>query len=184
MSVFLTVLRVSPALVDGCRFESTINMRIVSLCPSLTELVFDLGRGGDLMGITEYCTHPTDRVESVEKVGGPKNPKIERILELRPDLVLLNEEENRREDAEALTRAGVPHHVSFPKTPTEAASMVRSVGKELAREEQAEVIARDIEGRLRRVSRPRPAIRQCHGLISSGASLGWQRARTPSSVVC
>ena len=57
-------------------------MRIVSLCPSLTELVYDLGRGDDLVGITKFCIHPAERVESVEQVGGTKNPKVERIVEL------------------------------------------------------------------------------------------------------
>ncbi|HEX6630930.1 MAG TPA: helical backbone metal receptor, partial [Gemmatimonadaceae bacterium] len=82
-------------------------MRIVSLCPSLTELVFDLGRGADLVGRTKFCVHPAESVTRVESVGGTKNPKVARIVELRPDVVLLNAEENRREDAEALRAAGV-----------------------------------------------------------------------------
>src|SRR6187551_1995640 len=102
-------------------------MRIVSLCPSLTELVFDLGLGADLVGRTKFCVHPTDRVASIEKVGGTKNPKLDRIIALAPDLVLLNEEENRREDAEALEAAGLRCHVSFPRTALETASMVRSI---------------------------------------------------------
>jgi iron complex transport system substrate-binding protein len=91
-------------------------MRIVSLCPSLTELVFDLGRGDDLVGITKFCVHPAARVGAVEKVGGTKDPKVERIVALDPDVVLLNREENRDEDAEALTRAGVHCHESMPRT--------------------------------------------------------------------
>jgi hypothetical protein len=80
-------------------------MRVVSLCPSLTELVFALGRGHALVGRTRFCHAPAGAVEAVERVGGTKNPKVERIVALRPDLVLLNEEENRREDAEALAAA-------------------------------------------------------------------------------
>ena len=91
-------------------------MRIVSLCPSLTELAFDLGRGEDIVGVTRYCVHPAAGLAAVEKVGGPKNPQIERIVELRPDVVLMNEEENRLEDAEALQQAGIPYHVTLPKT--------------------------------------------------------------------
>jgi iron complex transport system substrate-binding protein len=100
-------------------------MRIVSLCPSLTELVFDLGLGASLVGRTKFCIHPADGVGTVEKVGGTKNPKIDRIIELAPDLVLLNEEENRREDAEALQAAGLKCHVSFPHTALDTAEMVR-----------------------------------------------------------
>ena len=126
-------------------------MRIVSLCPSLTELVFDLGRGGELVGITDYCVHPADRVGAIEKVGGTKTPKIDRIVELRPDLVLLNEEENRAEDAEALARARVRCHASFPRDVQGTADMVRSIGEALERGAEAERIAQDIETRAARV---------------------------------
>ncbi|MEM7355224.1 MAG: helical backbone metal receptor [Acidobacteriota bacterium] len=128
-------------------------MRIVSLCPSVTELVFDLGCGADLIGITRYCTHPPAEVEAIEAIGGTKSPKIERIVELRPDVVLLNEEENRREDAEALAEAGVHCHVSFPRTIADTAAMVRSIGAELERRPASEAIARDIEVRSERVRR-------------------------------
>ena len=126
-------------------------MRIVSLCPSLTELVFDLGRGPELVGITQYCVHPAEGVARVEKVGGTKSPNVRRIVELRPDLVLLNEEENRREDAEELARAGLACHASLPHDATETAAMVRSIGAALERRERAEEIASDIERRDARV---------------------------------
>ncbi len=126
-------------------------MRIVSLCPSLTELVFDLGRGEDLVGITEYCVHPADRVGAVEKVGGTKTPDVRRIVALAPDLVLLHEEENRIEDGEALQRAGLACRVSFPKDSLETAEMVRDIGAALDARCEAERIAQDIERRTRRV---------------------------------
>jgi ABC-type Fe3+-hydroxamate transport system substrate-binding protein len=126
-------------------------MRIVSLCPSLTELVFDLGHGDELVGRTKFCIHPADRVDAVEKVGGTKNPKLDRIIELAPDLVLLNEEENRREDAEALRAAGVQCHVSFPHTALETADMVRSIADAIDATREGERIARDIETRHHRV---------------------------------
>jgi len=128
-------------------------MRIVSLCPSLTELVFDLGHGSDLVGRTKFCIHPADRVDAIEKVGGTKNPKVDRIIELAPDLVLLNEEENRREDADALEAAGIRCHVSFPHTALETAAMVRSVADAIHATDEGERIARDIETRHERVLR-------------------------------
>ena len=126
-------------------------MKIVSLCPSLTELVFDLGRGDDLVGITDYCVHPADRVGAVETVGGTKTPDVARIAELVPDVVLLNDEENRIEDADALAEAGVHCHTSMPRDTAETAAMVRSIGAELERADAAEAIARDIEQRTARV---------------------------------
>ncbi|MFO7588302.1 MAG: helical backbone metal receptor [Gemmatimonadota bacterium] len=137
-------------------------MRIVSLCPSLTELVFDLGRGADLVGVTKFCVHPADGVASIEKVGGTKNPKVARIVELAPDLVLLNREENRLEDAEALRAGGLRCHVSFPRTVEETAEMVRSIGAALGRAAGAEAIAAEIETRAARVrsgARERSAVR-------------------------
>jgi iron complex transport system substrate-binding protein len=137
-------------------------VRIVSLCPSLTELVFDLGRGADLVGVTKFCVHPADGVASIEKVGGTKNPKVARIVELAPDLVLLNREENRLEDVEALRAGGLRCHVGFPRTVEETAEMVRSIGAALGRAAGAEAIAAEIETRAARVrsgARERSAVR-------------------------
>lgn len=140
-------------------------MRIVSVCPSLTELVFDLGRGEELVGRTKFCVHPVGRVERIESVGGTKNPKIARIVELAPDLVLMNEEENRREDAEALAAAGLALHVSFPRNVGETAEMVRDVGSALGKAAEAERIAADIERRAARVresARSTPPVRYAY----------------------
>lgn len=126
-------------------------MRIVSLCPSLTELVFDLGRGDELVGITEYCVHPADGVARIEQVGGTKTPAVARIAELAPDVVLLNEEENRREDEAALREAGMHTLTTFPRDCSGTADMVRTIGAELERPERAEEIAQDIERRAARV---------------------------------
>lgn len=120
-------------------------MRIVSLCPSLTELVFDLGLGNSLVGRTKFCVHPSGLVDAVEKVGGTKNPKIARIVELAPDIVLLNEEENRLEDAKALEAAGIICHTSMPRSIDETAATVRSIGAALGTTPAAEQIAREIE---------------------------------------
>jgi ABC-type Fe3+-hydroxamate transport system substrate-binding protein len=140
-------------------------MRIVSLCPSLTELVFDLGLGDELVGRTKFCIHPADRVGAIEKVGGTKNPKIDRIIELAPDIVLLNEEENRREDADALHTAGIRCHTSLPRTALETADMVRSIASALNAVPNGERIARDIETRHERVTRAavgRPSVRYAY----------------------
>ncbi|MFG2054609.1 helical backbone metal receptor [Micromonospora sp. NPDC048930] len=92
-------------------------MRVVSLVPSLTEAVA-LTRPGALVGATDWCSHPAGL--DVARVGGSKYSDLDRVLALRPDLVLLNEEENRRADADALRAAGVPVRVTFPRTVPEA----------------------------------------------------------------
>jgi ABC-type Fe3+-hydroxamate transport system substrate-binding protein len=137
-------------------------MRIVSVCPSLTELVFALDAGDELVGITTYCTHPAERVATVEKIGGTKNPDVARIVALAPDLVLLNEEENRREDAEALAAAGLRCLSTFPCTVAETAEMVRNIGTAIDRAQSGEAIASDIErraDRIRTAASGRPKVR-------------------------
>ena len=136
-------------------------MRLVSLCPSLTELLFDLGLGCYIVGRTKFCVHPEGMVDAVEKVGGTKDPRLDRIIELQPDLVLINEEENRHEDAEALAKAGIPCHISLPRDAAGTADMVRSIGAAVGRVSEADEIARDIEHRAARVRRDaedRPAV--------------------------
>jgi ABC-type Fe3+-hydroxamate transport system substrate-binding protein len=86
------------------------------LVPSLTESVFELGLGEALVGITDFCVHPAEQVQGLPRVGGPKDPKIEAILALHPDLVLANQEENTRQTVTALQAKGVPVWISFPQT--------------------------------------------------------------------
>ena len=126
-------------------------MRIVSVCPSLTELAFALDAGDELVGITTYCIHPAEHVATVEKIGGTKDPDVARIVALEPDLVLLNEEENRREDAEALEAAGLRCLSTFPRTVAETAAMVRTIGTAIDRAQGGEELARDIEQRADRI---------------------------------
>lgn len=127
-------------------------MRLISLCPSLTELVFDLGKGSSLIGRTKFCVHPHEQVRDVPSMGGTKNPKVERIIALQPDLVLMNEEENRREDAEALRSAGVRCLTSLPRNTSETAAMVRDIAAAIDATTTGERIASDIEGRSERVA--------------------------------
>lgn len=79
--------------------------RVVSLVPSLTEAVAATDRSL-LVAATDWCTHPADL--DVERVRGTKNPDTRRIAELRPDLVVVNKEENREIDVRRLEQVGVP----------------------------------------------------------------------------
>lgn len=71
--------------------------RIISLVPSQTELLFDLGLEKSIVGITQFCTEPTDRTKNKPKVGGTKYIKPEHIADLKPDLIIGNKEENDRD---------------------------------------------------------------------------------------
>ena len=123
-------------------------MRLISLCPSLTETVFELGRGASLVGRTRYCVEPAAEVDTVEAVGGTKDPDLARIRELAPDLVLLNEEENRLEDHEALTAAGLSCHTSFPRRPEDVPALLRDLGARLEAAPRGELLAGQVEAAL------------------------------------
>jgi ABC-type Fe3+-hydroxamate transport system substrate-binding protein len=88
-------------------------MRVVSLVPSLTEAVAATAPRL-LVGATDWCTEPGWL--DVPRVGGTKYPDLQRVLALRPDLVLLNMEENRLADADALRAAGIALHITYPRT--------------------------------------------------------------------
>src|SRR5262249_15779443 len=90
--------------------------RIVSLVPSDTYSLLRLGVRDGLIGRTRFCVAPGDEVEGIELVGGTKDPDVDRIVELRPDLVVANQEENARPSITQLEEAGLPVLVSFPRT--------------------------------------------------------------------
>ncbi len=89
--------------------------RVVSLVPSDTLTIADLGCGAALVGRTDYCELPADVVSRVPSVGGTKNPRLDEIYDLSPDLVVANQEENTRSDLETLAQRGIRIYVAFPK---------------------------------------------------------------------
>ncbi|MCP4446719.1 MAG: ABC transporter substrate-binding protein [Myxococcales bacterium] len=113
--------------------------RVISLVPSDTETLFDLGVGEKVVGRTRYCIEPAFELESIPVVGGTKDIDVDAILALKPDLVLANQEENSRAGLEALAEAGAPTFVSFPKRYNDAiahlARIARFFGAHLSAEE-------------------------------------------------
>ena len=114
--------------------------RVVSLCPSITETVAALGAWERLVGRTRYCIHPADRVAQKTDVGGTKAPNIQKIIELKPDLILLNEEENRLEDAQLLAQAGLRVESFLPRDLASTASYIQRLGLVLHCQQQAEIL--------------------------------------------
>ena len=98
--------------------------RIVSLIPSITEILFALGAGSSVAGCTVYCTEPPEGVATKTRVGGEKNPKLDVIRELGADLVVANIEENVREHVETLRSWGIPVYVTYPRTVADGIRLV------------------------------------------------------------
>ena len=122
--------------------------RLVSLVPSVTEILFDFGRGEQVAAVTDYCTEPAAEVAGKTTIGGTKNPDVAAILDLRPDLVLAVAEENRRVDVDQLAAAGVPVYVFEPCTVRDGIDLLWRVAELLGcRSEVAgriEVIEREL----------------------------------------
>ncbi len=134
-------------------------IRVVSLVPSLTELLFDLGlTEAEVVGRTRFCVHPAGRVEKVPVVGGTKSFSTEEVLALRPELVLANREENPKEAIEEIeeTENGPAAYVTDPTSLEEAVIMIRDLGVLVGRDAEAEAMAgriEDLHHRLRPPSR-------------------------------
>jgi ABC-type Fe3+-hydroxamate transport system substrate-binding protein len=111
---------------------------IVSLVPSITELICDLGLAGRLIGRTGFCIHPWETVRAIPKVGGTKDVKLERIRNLAPTHAILNVDENRRELADQLAEF-VPHIiVTHPLGPHDNLALYRLIGAIFGRDAEAE----------------------------------------------
>ena len=102
--------------------------RIVSLVPSITELLFGLGLGGQAVGRTSHCIHPREALARVPRVGGTKTPRIDKLRELRPSHVIVNVDENRRQDVEVIAQF-TPHViVTHPLAPDDNLTLYRLLG--------------------------------------------------------
>ena len=101
--------------------------RIVSLVPSQTELLFSLGVGERVVGLTKFCIHPAEARQQKVIVGGTKQVRWEALEALQPDLIIGNKEENAQADIEALA-ARYPVWMSDIATLPDALAMIRAVG--------------------------------------------------------
>jgi ABC-type Fe3+-hydroxamate transport system substrate-binding protein len=115
-------------------------VRIVSLVPSLTELVCALGLGDQLVGRTGFCVHPRALVRRIPKVGGTKTVKLEAVRALAPTHVILNRDENRRETAEALAEFVPNLVITHPLGPLDNLALYRQFGEAFDRRAEAEVL--------------------------------------------
>lgn len=119
--------------------------RIISLVPSVTETLFALGLDERMAGVTRYCVEPSAGVARKPKVGGQKDPDLAKIRSLRPDLIVANVEENRREDVDALAAMGIAVYTTYPRTVEEGIAMIRDLGRVTGTAENAEAIACSLE---------------------------------------
>ncbi|QWT87817.1 MULTISPECIES: ABC transporter substrate-binding protein [unclassified Chryseobacterium] len=114
-------------------------MKIVSLVPSITEALFDLGlTENEVVGRTKFCIHPQDKIKNVPIIGGTKNINIEKIKALQPDLILANKEENVKDQVEALMD---DHKVMVTNIDTieDNYYLLKNLGKLFGKEDRAQL---------------------------------------------
>ena len=119
-------------------------MKIVSLVPSITELLVDLALEDQLKGVTRFCIHPTSLQRDKVIVGGTKNVHMDRIQAIQPDLVIANKEENVKEQVEAIARE-FPVYSTDVNSFDEALSMILETGRLTDRASAARLICDTIE---------------------------------------
>jgi ABC-type Fe3+-hydroxamate transport system substrate-binding protein len=118
--------------------------RIVSLVPSQTELLFDLGLNEEVVGITKFCIHPEEWFRSKMRVGGTKNINLNIIRQLSPDLIIANKEENVKEQIEELAQK-CDVWITDVNSLNDAVDMINNIGKLTGRIEAASVLVLKIE---------------------------------------
>ena len=125
--------------------------RIICLAPSITETVFALGKGAQVVAVTDYTEYPPEaRLKT--SVGGLIDPSIEKIVSLRPDLVLATREMNRRETVEELDRFRIPVFVINPQGLEGILASVWDIGKALNCSREGEALVKQLDEKRRRVA--------------------------------
>jgi ABC-type Fe3+-hydroxamate transport system substrate-binding protein len=130
--------------------------RIVSLVPSLTELVCDLGLADRLVGRTGFCIHPWETVRRIPKVGGTKDVRLDKVRALEPTHVLLNIDENTRETAAALSEFVEHVIVTHPLAPRDNPPLYRLFGAVFGAMDRAEALCAQFQSALERLREPAP----------------------------
>ncbi len=122
----------------------TFPKRIISIVPSQSELLWDLGLREELVGITKFCIHPQQMFNSVERVGGTKTLNLEKIRALKPDVIIGNKEENEQLQILELQQE-FPVWMSDIYTLQDALQMMEGIGTLVNKTQQAETIKNTIQ---------------------------------------
>lgn len=154
-----------PSYIDQLNREVIIAenpARIISLVPSQTELLADLGLEEEVIGITKFCVHPGAWFRNKTRIGGTKTVNIELVKRLQPDLIIANKEENVKEQITALEKIA-PVWVSDINTIEDALLMIESIGRITNKNVAAKKITEEINESLRQLSlQPKKKIRTAY----------------------
>lgn len=135
--------------------------RIISLVPSITELLFDLGLNNEVAGITKFCVHPETWFKTKTKIGGTKNIKHDIIVSLKPQLIIANKEENVKEQIEALKNI-CPVFITDVHDLDSALQMIEMIGAITNRINEAQLIVQKIKNEFAQLKLQQKKLRVCY----------------------
>jgi len=126
--------------------------RIVSLAPNVTEILFVLGLESRVVGVTSYCDFP-EAAKAKDKVGDTLQPNLEKIISLKPDLVVVSTASQLENLTRRLDQLAIPVYVTNPRAVREVAASIRSLGEVTGTSERARELAEEMENRIDAVER-------------------------------
>lgn len=140
---------------------TTTPKRIVSLVPSQTELLYDLGLDDEVIGITKFCVHPQKWFHNKTRIGGTKAVHIDQVISLQPDLIIANKEENVKEQVDALA-ALFPVWTSDISNLQGALQMIEAIGTITGTGQKATAIITEIKNRFDQLTLTHATIRAAY----------------------
>ncbi len=147
-------LQISPQIIfsaiDSRDKEIVLNQRpqrIISLAPSNTEILFALGLDKEIVGITDYCDYPPEKVSQKEKIGGFSTPNIEKIVSLKPDIVF-GTNGVQKQAIERLEGLGINIYLLEAETPENLLAEIENLGKLTGKSQKAQNLIGDLEKRI------------------------------------
>jgi len=125
--------------------------RIISLAPNMTEILFAMGLGDRLVGITNFCDYP-EEAKKKQKIGGMSNPSLEAVVSLKPDIVVMTTDGNPKEFEERLHSLKIRRYVFKARRLRELPGGIRDLGTSLGVKNKADELAKEIEIKINKLA--------------------------------
>ncbi|MEW6209252.1 MAG: cobalamin-binding protein [Acidobacteriota bacterium] len=124
--------------------------RIISLAPSITEILFALGAGDRIAGVTTFCDYPAETSQK-EKVGDTLRPSVEKIVSLKPDLVIISTSSQLEGFLKKLEEIGIPVYINNPRNIDETISSIERIGEVIGLQNESRELASSLRARVQKV---------------------------------
>lgn len=147
--LLLVVPALAGSLLTPAHAGETPN-RIISLSPNTTEILFAMGLGDKIVGVTNFCDYP-EEVKKKPKIGGMSNPSLEAVVSSKPDIVVMTTDGNPKEFEERLRSLKIRTYVFKARRLSELPLGIRELGLALDVKDKAEILAKEIEGTMNKV---------------------------------